>query len=398
MAVWKKYFAGLPANAFLLALTSLFADTSTEMLYPVLPVFLTQTLGASASIVGLIEGVAPAVQNLAQGFSGWLSDRLQRRKRLALAGYVLAALSKPLMGLSASWGGVLGARSLDRLGAGTRSAPRDALIAASVSDANRGKAFGLEGIGDNLGAFVGPLLAIVLLKVAGVGLRSIFLLAVVPGALSVLMIALVREKPVAAKSKGKLDLSVRRLPRAYWKYLAVTGIFGLGNSSNAFLILRTKALGASLSMTIFIYALFNLAAALASYPAGYLSDKLGRRSVLLLAFAVFLVVYAGFGTTSNAALIGVLFVLYGVHQGTFRSVGKAFAADLVPPELRASGVGWYATTVGLTGLIASVAGGVLWERVGPRATFALGAGSALLGILALLLLVPRRPDPVLRSP
>jgi MFS family permease len=399
MSVWKKYFSGLPANAFLLAFTSLFADTSTEMLYPVLPVFLTQTLGASVGIVGLIEGIAPALQNLAQGFSGSLSDRLRRRKRLALVGYILAALSKPLMGLSGSWGGVLAARSMDRVGAGTRSAPRDALIAASVSDTDRGKAFGLEGIGDNLGAFLGPLLAIVLLDVAGVSLRSIFLIAVVPGALSVLMIALIREKPVVATPKSQPAPSIGRLPRAYWKYLAVTGIFGLGNSSNSFLILRTKGLGASLSMTIFIYALFNLVAALASYPAGYLSDKLGRKNVLLLAFVVFLVVYAGFGTTSSAPLIGILFVLYGLHQGAFRSVGKAFAADLVPPELRASGVGWYATTVGVTGLVASVLGGALWERVSPRATFILGAGFAFLGSLALLVLIPARPNPVvLRSP
>jgi MFS family permease len=388
----KSTFAGLSANTFLLACASLFSDTSTEMLYPVLPIFLTQTLGASASLVGIVEGVAPAIQNVAQGVSGWLSDRLQRRKTIALVGYSLAAVAKPLIGLAGSWSGVLGARSLDRLGAGTRSAPRDALVAASADEQNRGKAFGLEGVGDNLGAFLGPLLAIALLGVAHVGLRSIFLLAFVPGALAVVVVALVREKPVAAPSKGKLDLGLRRFPRSYWRYVAATGLFGLGNSSNSFLILRTKGLGASLTMTIFIYALFNLVAALASFPAGYLSDRLGRKGVLLLALFVFLIVYAGFGLTTNAIGIGCLFVLYGVHQGAFRSAGKALAADLVPAELRASAVGWCAATIGLTGLVASVVGGVLWTRVSPAATFLYGSAAALLGGAALTVLVAPKPS------
>ncbi len=387
LAAGKGYFAGLSANTFLLALASLFADTSTEMLYPVLPIFLTQTLGANAAVVGLVEGVAPAIQNIAQGVSGPVSDRLRRRKPIAVLGYTLAAVAKPLIGLSTAWSGVLAARSLDRLGAGTRSAPRDALVAASADDAHRGKAFGLEGFGDNMGAFLGPLLAIALLSVGHVSLRSIFLLAVVPGALAVAMVAFVREEPAVSASKGTLDMSLPRLPRSYWRYVTATALFGLGNSSNSFLILRTEGLGASLTLTIFIYALFNLVAALASYPAGYLSDTLGRKGVLLLALLVFLVVYAGFGLTANAHVIGVLFVLYGLHQGAFRSVGKALAADFVSAELRASAVGCYAATIGLTGLVASIVGGELSTRVGPTATFLLGAASASIGSIALALVV-----------
>jgi MFS family permease len=390
MSSLKKYFSGLSVNIFLLAVASLFADISTEMLYPVLPIFLTQTLGASASVVGIVEGIAQAMQNIVQGFSGWLSDKLQRPKPIAVIGYALAAISKPLIGLSTSWTGVLGARLLDRLGSGTRSAPRDALIASSVEDAHRGKAFGFEGIGDNLGACLGPLLAIALLSLLHVSLRSIFLLAVIPGSLAALMVVFVRAKPAVASSKAKLDLNVGRFPKSYWKYLLVTALFGIGNSSNSFLILRTKDLGASLTMTIFIYALFNLVAALASYPSGYLSDKLGRKGVLLLAFLVFFAVYAGFGLTTNVVLIGILFVLYGLFQGISRSVGKAFAMDFVPAELRASGVGWYTATIGLTGLIASIVGGQLWTRIGPPATFLFGAGSALAGSIALVLLVPQR--------
>jgi MFS family permease len=383
----KKYFAGLSANTFLLAFASLFADISTEMLYPVLPVYLTQTLGASPSILGLIEGLAQAVQNVVQGFSGWLSDKLRRRKSIAFAGYLVAAISKPLMGIATSWPAALGARSLDRLGTGTRSAPRDALVAASADKAHRGKAFGLEGFGDNLGACIGPLIAIVLLSFLHVNLRSIFFLALIPGLLAMLMVLFVRERSVDVAAKARLDLNVRRFPRSYWTYLAVTAVFGIGNSSNSFLILRTKDLGASLNTTILIYALFNLVAALASYPAGYLSDTLGRKRVLLLSFFVFFLVYAGFGFTTNIPVIAALFALYGFHQGMFRSVGKAFATDFLPAELHASGIGWFTATVGLSGLVASIVGGALWTRLGPSATFLYGAAFALLGSIALLFVV-----------
>jgi MFS family permease len=391
MAAMRSYFSGLSRSTFLLACSSLFADVSTEMLYPVLPIFLTQELGADAGLVGVVEGVAPAVQNIAQGVSGWASDRFQRRKPLALVGYGLAAIAKPLMGLSTSWVGVLGTRSLDRLGAGTRSAPRDALVAESVDDADRGKAFGLEGFGDNLGACLGPLLAIALRTWFHTALRTMFLLAFVPGALAGLMVVFVREKPGAAvASKTTLSPKLARLPKDYWKALLATALFGIGNSSNAFLILRTKALGASLTTTILIYAAFNFVAALASYPAGHLSDRFGRKGVLQLSFVVFLMVYGGFALTSSLGLIGVLFALYGLHQGAFRSVGKALATDFVPPDLRATGVGWYTATIGVTGLVASVVGGQLWTRIGPPATFAFGAACALLGSIAVMVLVPER--------
>jgi MFS family permease len=386
----RKYFTGLSANTFLLALASLFSDVSTEMLYPILPVFLTQTLGTTPGVVGLIEGIAQAIQYIAPGFSGWLSDKLTRRKPIALAGAALSAAAKPLIGLSTGWPGVLGARSLDRLGSGIRSAPRDALVAASAAEADRGKAFGLESTGDNLGAFLGPLIALALLSWGHVTLPAIFLFAFIPGLLATLMIACVRERPVAVAAPAKLDLHVGRFPRSYWTYLGVTALFGIGNSSNAFLILRATDLGASLTATIFVYALYNLVAALASYPAGYLSDHFGRKNVLLIGFVVFLIVYTGFGVTTNTTLLAGLFVLYGFYQGIFRSVGKALAADLVPPDLRASGVGWYTATIGATGLVASVVGGELWVRVGPPATFYMGAASALAGSVALALFSPGR--------
>jgi MFS family permease len=386
----QRYFAGLSRNTFLLACASLFADISTEMLYPILPVFLTQTLGAGGSAVGLIDGVAQATQNIVQGFSGWLSDKLQKRKSIALAGYLLAAVAKPLIGLATGWQGVLGARFLDRLGAGARSAPRDALIASSADEAHRGKAFGLEGIGDNLGAFLGPLLAVVLLLFLHLDMRLIFFLAIVPGLLAVLMVMLVAERPVMVSAKSRLDVGFRQFPRAYWRYLLATALFGIGNSSNAFLILQTQDIGASLETTILIYAAFNLVAALISYPAGYLSDQWGRRNILLLSLAIFFITYIGFAWTRNTLLIAALFALYGLYQGIFRSVGKALATDFVPEQLRASGIGWYNTTIGLLGLVASIIAGLLWDHVSHGAVFLFGAAFAVVGGIALLMLVPAR--------
>jgi MFS family permease len=384
----KRYSSGLSRSTYLLALASFFSDISTEMLYPILPVFLTQTLAASGSIVGLVDGFAQALQNIVQGFSGALSDKLRRRKPIALFGFFMSAIAKPLMGTAFTWPQLFAARSLDRLGAGIRSAPRDALLAASAEEKHRGKAFGLEGFGDNAGAFVGPLLAVFLLYSLHADMRSIFYLALIPGLLAFCMVLLVKEGRAAGPAKAKIDVSFGQFPRAYWRYLLATALFGLGNSSNAFLILRTQDIDSSLKTTILIYAAFNLVAALISYPAGHLSDRIGRKRVLLAAIAIFTAAYLGFALTQNITVIAVLFLVYGLYQGMFRAVGKALAADLVPAHLRASGIGWYSTTYGLLQLAASLAAGLLWDQVGHQSVFFYGAASGVLGFFAVLLLTP----------
>lgn len=389
----RRYFSGLSRSTFLLAFASLFSDISTEMLYPVLPVFLIQTLHASGSIVGLVDGFAQAIQNIVQGFSGALSDKLQKHKAIALAGYFLSAISKPLMGAATAWQGLFAARSLDRFGAGTRSAPRDALIAASADEANRGKAFGVEGFGDNAGAFVGPLIAAGLLYGLHADMRGIFYLALIPGLLAFCMILMVKERPAEAGAKAKIDIHIRQFPREYWRYLLATAVFGFGNSSNAFLILRTQDIDGSLQTTILIYAAFNLVAALISYPAGVLSDNRGRKHVLLAGLGIFTAAYLGFALAQNITAIALLFIGYGLYQGIFRAVGKALAADLVPAHLRASGVGWYSTVIGLLQLVSSVIAGVLWDRIGHQSVFLYGAAFGALGVLAILILVPAKKAP-----
>ena len=388
----REYFAGLTGSTFLLALSSLFADISTEMLYPVLPTFLTQTLKAGGSIVGLVDGFAQATQNIVQGFSGALSDKSRKHKSIALIGYLVAALAKPLMGLATGWPALLGARLLDRVGAGTRSPPRDALIAASVHEKDRGRAFGLEGVGDNAGAFLGPLLAVLLLYAMHVGIRTIFYLALIPGLIAFCMVLFVSEGSAAVAAKAKIDLRLRQFPPGYWKYLLATALFNFGNSSNAFLILRTQDSGISLRSTILIYAAFNLVAALISYPAGALSDRMGRKSILLFSYLIFMVAYLGFALTQDHFLIVALFLFYGLFQGIYRAVGKTFASDFVPQPLRASGVGWYSTTVGLFQLAASLIAGTLWDRVGHASVFIFGAAVAAAGSAALLVFVPRTPQ------
>jgi len=385
---FQKYFTGLSKNTLLLAFASLFSDISTEMLYPILPVYLTKYLKANGSIVGLIEGIAQATQNIIQGFSGWLSDKLQRRKPIALVGYFLSAVSKPLVGLASTWKIVLAARFSDRLGAGSRAAPRDALIAESAAPEHRGKAFGLEGIGDNLGAFLGPLLTVLLFFTMSFDIRTIFYLAIIPGLLAFFMILLVREQTTQVSMKTKIDLHVKQFPLKYWKYLLVNGVFGLGNSSNAFLILELRDKGVSLMDTILVYSFYNLAAALISYPAGSLSDRYGRKPLLLISFAVFFISYAGFVFVSNIFFVGFLFVFYGFFQGIFRATGKSYAADFVPKHLRASGIGWYSTVVGLSGLFASIVAGQLWDKTSHRSVFIYGACLSLVGTILLLLLVP----------
>lgn len=385
----NKYFSGLTKSTFLLTFTSLFADIATEMLYPVIPIFLTQFLGAGGAIVGLVEGVAIAMQNIVQGFSGSFADKMRKRKPLAILGYTVAAFSKPLIGFSTSWWGVFGARSLDRLGTGVRSAPRDGLIVNSVDEKSRGKAFGLEGIGDNLGAFLGPLLAIVLLFYFQVPIRSIFYYALIPGIIAVVMVTLVKEGHDGFKSKARLDVGLSKFPTSYWKYLAITAVFGIGNISSSFMILQTKNIGVPLIGTILIYAFYNLFAALVSYPSGFLADKIGRKNVLLAGFLLFFVSLLGFTVTKNLWVIAVMFLIFGLYSGIFRAVGKAYASDFASKELRASAVGWYNTVVGLSGLVASILAGQIYDRIGHATVFATASIFVFAGSMALLLFESR---------
>lgn len=386
---FRRYFPGLTKNTFLLAATSFFGDISTEMLYPVMPIFLTTVIGAPVSIVGIVEGVAQGTQYSVQGLSGWLADRFRRKKPLALFGYGLSAAVKPLIGLSASWPAVLTWRFADRFGSATRSAPRDALIAASVEAPHRGRAFGLEGIGDNFGAVMGPVVAVILLYGFNTGLRTVFLAALVPGLIALFIMFLVKEEKTEVEAAHLKTVDIKALPGSFWKYLIIIAVFGIGNASNSFLILRAKNIGFSVEAAIFLYALFNLTAAVFSYPAGSLSDRLGRKKLLFAAFVIAAITFFGLAVSSNLLSVGLLFVFYGGYQGIFRAVGKSAAADLVPTELRATGLGVFSAVVGLATLFASILAGQLWVAISPGAVFFYGAACALASIFLIPLLWPR---------
>jgi MFS family permease len=390
----------LPRNVLAAGLVSFFTDIASEMIVPVLPIFLTAVLGAPVAAVGLIEGVAESTASLLRVVAGSLSDRSGRRKPLMLFGYGLANLTKPLLALSTAWPQVLAIRFGDRFGKGIRGAPRDALIADSVAPAVRGRAFGFHRAMDTAGAAIGPLLASATLAVAGDNPRAVFWLASVPGIASVLIgWWLLKDRPVPPRDAGAPRLGFRDLGRAFAIFTVISTVFSLGNSSDAFLILRAQDVGMAVAVIPLAYFGFNALYALLATPAGILSDRVGRWPLLVTGYGVFAVVYAGFALAGDAAVAGGLFLLYSLYYALTEGVGRALIADLVPASLRATALGTYATATGAALLPASLVAGELWDRVGPWAPFAFGG--ALAGLAVALLILTRsvltpRGDTLLR--
>jgi MFS family permease len=376
--------------------TSFFADVSGEMVYPFIPIFLTTVLGAPVSVVGLIEGVAESTASLVKVGSGWVADRWAKRLPLVVVGYGLAAVGKLLLALAGAWPLVLLARFIDRFGKGVRGSPRDALIADSTPKEERGKAFGFHRSMDTAGAVVGPLLALLLAALLNDQLRWVFALAVIPGLLSVAVLVFVREPQRDAStlpaSKPGLMLSWRGLDRRFQLFLLASLVFALGNSSDVFLILRAQDLGLSTTAIVLAYVLYNFVYMSASLPAGIVSDRLGRRGVFVVGLLIFALVYAGFALVSQPLLLWPLFAVYGSYIALTDGVGKALITDFAPSSQRATALGTYGTLTGLAALVASILAGLLWERVGVAAPFALGAFAALAASGMLLILQPRSPS------
>lgn len=391
----SSLFSGLSRSAIIIGLVSLLSDISGEMIYPILPLFLTQTLHAPATVIGLIEGIAVGASNAIGGISGWLSDRLGRRKPVAFAGYALTAVTRPMIAAAQVWPVVLGARFVERFGKGIRNAPRDALLAESTPEEYRGRAFGFERAMDSAGAVIGPLVALALVGWAGLGARSIFLISGIPGALAALLILTVREQRRDAQTPViRTKFSLAGTTREYKRLLLVTAVFGIANSANVFLILRSQQLGLERKWTILAYTLYNAVASLAAIPAGVASDRFGRRNVLIVGFLVYAVSYAGFGAANAAWLVWPLFGLYGLFPALTEGVGKALAVDTAGTAGRATVIGIYAMVTGLTEIAASYIGGVLWDRIDSRATFYFGAALASAAIVLSFILLPgakRRP-------
>jgi MFS family permease len=369
--------------------TSLANDASSELLYPVLPLFLTVTLGAPASAVGAVEGAADAAAQVVGLYVGRRSDRVRRRMPYVWTGYTMSNIAKPLVAVAPGWGWVLGARVLDRAGKGVRTAPRDALLRDSSEPGRAGAVFGFHRFMDSMGAVIGPLIALALLE-AGLSYRQVIAVAVVPALLT--MLALRRVVDVAATTAPRAELApharLSELGRPFWSFTAAWTIFSLGNSADVFLLLRAHDLGLDATEVVLAYALYNVLYSGLSWPLGSLSDRVGKRRVLAGGLLVFAAVYAGFGLAATGAAVWPLMAVYGVYIAATDGVGKAYVSDLSPAAYRATGQGAFRLATGGAAVVASLVAGVLWQVIGPGAVFALGAAAALLGLAALVALQP----------
>ena len=396
----------LPRNVWAVSLTSFFMDISSEMVINVLPMFLSNVLGVKTNIIGLIEGIAEATASLLKVFSGWLSDRLGARKWLAVAGYGLSAIFKPFFYVANSWGVVAGVRWADRVGKGIRTAPRDALVADSVDERHRGLAFGFHRAADTAGAMVGLLIALGVVWLAQAGsmklsrptFQTIVLISLIPAFLAVLSLAVgARDVPVTARQKMP-RFAFRSLGRRFVIFMIIVGIFDLGNSSDAFLVLRAQERGLSVLGVLGMLITFNLVYTLVSMPAGSLSDRVGRRRLIVGGWLVYAAIYLGFALAGAGWHVWVLYAVYGVYYGLAYGTTKAMVADIVPETLRGTAYGTYNAVLGVLDFPASLIAGILWHGagrwagLGPSAPFFFGATLAAVAAVLMAVVRPARTD------
>ncbi len=382
----------LPATVVALGVVSLLTDLSSEMIYPLLPVFLTTVLAAGPQALGLIEGVAESTASLFKVASGVWSDRVRHRRPLVVAGYSLAGAVRPLIGLATAWPMVLGLRFVDRVGKGLRTSPRDALVADATPPARRGEAFGLQRAMDHAGAVAGPLVAAALLGLGGVPLRVVFLLAVIPAiAVVVVLLAWVKEGPRHIQpSRGRIFTTWRDLGRPLHVVLAALLLFTLGNSTDAFLLLRLSQAGVSIAAVAVVWSAFHVVKMTSAYACGRISNRLGRRPMVIAGWAFYAAVYLAFGVAQSRNAVIAIFLLYGLYYGLTEPVERAWVADLVPERLRGTAFGLYHGVIGLAALPASLLFGALWQHFG--ASVAFFSGAALAAAASVLLFLAPEQD------
>ena len=383
--------ARIPKAVIALGVVSFFTDLSSEMIYPLLPIFLVTVLGAGTLTLGLIEGIAESTASLLKVASGIWTDRTQKRKPLIVAGYTLSGFMRPLIGLAAAWPVVLALRLADRVGKGLRTSPRDALI-ADVTDASaRGTAYGFHRSMDHAGAVVGPLVAALLLNAAGLPLRQVFLLAAVPAALVLVVLLFFVKEPPAHRSDApiapKLRASWSALGGDYRRLLLAVLVFTLGNSTDAFLLLRLGGAGVSAAGIAVLWSAHHAVKMAATYFGGRLTDRVGPRRMIIAGWIFYAVIYLAFGWLDSAPFLTGIFLAYGIYFGLVEPAERAWIASLVPPQLRGTAFGWYHCAIGLATLPASLLFGLLWQQWGTAVAFTTGA---LLAATAALLLVPGR--------
>jgi MFS family permease len=385
----------LPRNVWAVSITSFFTDISSEMIINILPLFLNNVLGIRTNIIGLIEGVAEATASILKLFSGWLSDKIRQRKWLAVIGYGISAISKPFFYYAGIWGVVAGVRWADRVGKGVRTAPRDAMVADSVNECQRGLAFGLHRAADTGGAVLGIILALVVVWMAQAGnvqlsrdtFQKVVLISLVPAFIAVVALAILAQDVPVIKQRQLPKFAFRGLGKQFVIFIIIVSIFDLGNSSDAFLVLRAQDRGASVLGVLGMLAIFNLVYTLTSIPFGSLSDRIGRRKIIASGWLLYALVYLGFAMAGQTWHIWILYALYGLYYGLTYGTSKALVADIVPAELHGTAYGTYNAVLGILDLPASLIAGVLWQGIGrwggfgASAPFLFGGGLALLAAL-----------------
>ena len=374
------------SNIFIIGLVSLFIDMSTEMIYPLIPLFLTTNLGATPAIVGVIEGIAECTASVLKVFSGYIGDIYQNKKKLTFLGYSASIVYKVALLLSTSWTGVLAARVIDRIGKGIRVAPRDALVEESSAKDKLGRSYGLHKMLDMVGSALGVLLAYFIVT-NEVDFETASLYSIIPAVIGVLMIGGVQEKSVNKRDAQKFTLKGVILERKLKLYLGAMFIFCLGNSSNIFLLLRAKDCGFSPSEVILLYLAFNVSASLLSMFAGKLSDKVGRRRIIVPGYLVFALVYLGFGFLTSKPAIIILFIAYGVYTAFNTAAERAFIAETAPVNLKGTILGLHGMLQGFGLLLSSIIAGLLWDYVGPSAPFLFGGVMGLISAVAITIIL-----------
>ena len=391
----RHYFKDIKGNVRVFGVTSFLNDASTEMIYPLLPVFLVQTLGASVGFVGLIEGIAEATASVGKLVAGWYSDRIRARKKLAVFGYALSTLTRPMIAASTRPWHVLGARFVDRMGKGVRTSPRDALLACSIDPAVKGKAFGFHRGMDNAGAILGPGLALLILWMSPDNYRLVFWLALVPGLISVWALwryAVEVPPPECEPSTGPPKLSWRAMDPKLRRYIVVMFIFTLGNSSDAFLILRAGELGISMAMAPLLWMVLHGVKVVTSMPGGSLSDRIGRRGTIVLGWTAYALIYGGFALAGVEWHAWALFGLYGVYFGLTEGAERAFVSDMADEKNAGTAFGFFHLAVGMASLPASAVFGLVWKSYGSQTAFAMGAALSIVSMLLLAFMVGGRNE------
>ena len=385
----------IPSGVRTLGWASLLTDVSSDMIYPLLPDFLTRTLGAGPAVLGLIEGIAESTASVTKMLSGWWSDRVRRRKPLVVAGYSIAAVVRPLVGIATGWGQVLAIRFTDRVGKGIRTAPRDALIAELTPPAERARAFGLQRAMDNAGSVIGPLVAAALLKLLSGGERHVFLLAFVPGLAAVALILWRVREPRDAEAVPRSPLSepAEKLPQSFRIVAAIFILFTLANSTDAFLLLRARDCGVPLWQIPLLWAFFHAVKSVGGVPGGALADRIGRVRAIAAGWAIYVAAYAGFAFVERAPTLWALFALYGLFFALTEGAERALVAELVGARLRGRAFGIFHGGIGAAALPASVLFGIWWSALGARAAFLIGAALAGIALVALLAVRSRLRPP-----